>query len=252
VFARRWTVISLALAGGALSACGTSTRSASVPAARASGASITPAQPTATRARARTYAAAVNLKRSDMLGMSVSKPESELVAPTRSTEELARCAGEIDPNALVLDGRSPTFDGVVNGEHETISSNVEVLPSVTLTRQHFIAQDSGRALSCLTRTIRRELEAQDGTRVHFGRVSISRLPEPANIPNSEAVRVTVPILGVPSQIANEPAYSIDALAFISGASEVAITATAFPRPVPSSAEQSILSLLYHRATTHSL
>jgi hypothetical protein len=213
--------------------------------ARASGPSIA-------RARATSYAAAVNLKRSDMSGMSVSKPESDLVAPTRSTEELARCAGEIDPDAMVLDGRSPTFAGVFNGEHETISSNVEVLPSAALTRQHFSAQDSRRALSCLTRTVRRELEAQDGTRVHFGRVSVSRVPTPTNIPNSEAVRISVPILGVPGQIANEPTYYIDALAFISGASEVAITATAFPRPVPSSAEHSILSLLYHRATAHPL
>lgn len=231
----------MAVAAGALSACGSSTPST----AQSGGAPVT-------RAQAAAYAAAINLKASDMTGLTVGKPESEHVVPTPSSEELARCAGEVDPATLILDRDSPTFVGVVNGEHELISSGVEVLPSAAVAKQHFVAQDAQRAITCLRRRIPHELAAQDGARVHFGQVDVTRLPDRAKIPNSEAIRVSVPILGVPNAIARNPVYYIDALVFISDSAEVALTATAFPRPVPSSAEQAILTLLYHRATANRL
>jgi hypothetical protein len=81
-------------------------------------------------------------------------------------------------------------------------------------------------------------------------VTLSQL---LGVAGSLAVEITTSAVGVPSQIAATPSHVyIDVLGFISGASEIDLTAVGFPHPVPAEAEQRLMSLLYTRAQAHKL
>jgi hypothetical protein len=239
-------VLSLALVavGGVLVGCGAN----NAPAASATQSVSAPI----TKAQARAYARAVNLRATDLPGMNASKPEHEGNAPTRLELALARCDGELNPQLRVLNRVSPTFTASTEdedeGEHEEIHSAVEILPTETIAAKHNADQISPRGLDCIRRYIPAAFAKSNTRRLHYGPVTVRHLPNPLpDVAGSFAVEITTSVIGVPSQIAATPPHVyLDILGFLSGASEINLTATGFPEPVPEEAEQRLISVLYAR------
>ncbi len=190
--------------------------------------------------------------------MHSSSPEHEGKAPTRAELDLARCDGELNPQLRVLNRVSPTFtasaEGENEGENEEIHSAVEVLPSQAVAARHNAAQISPRGLQCIRRFIPASLAKGNTRRLHYGPVTLHRLPNPLpGVAGSFAVEITTSVIGVPSQIAATPPHVyIDVLGFISGACEINLDAVGFPQPVPEEAEQRLMSVLYARAQANRL
>lgn len=210
--------------------------------------------PPITRAQAASYAHAVNLRAADLPGMSVTSPERESPRPTRSDREADHCVANVNPDLSVAKINSAKFAGAVEAQHEGIYSNVEVMPTVTLAARNNAANRSQRALSCAARFITKQLDKSNRARVHYGPIKITRLPGPLpGVHGSFGVRIDVAILGVPAAIEpTEPHLYIDSLGFLSGASEIALIAVAFPQPVSEEVDARLISLLHSRAEAHRL
>ena len=244
------TGLAIVAVGGVLAGCGgnntpatSTTQSVSAP---------------ITKAQATTYAHTINLRATDLPGMNASKPEHEGNAPTRLELELAHCDGELNPQLRVLNRVSPAFtasaEGEYEGEHEEIHSAVEVLPSQAVAAKHNAAQISPRGLQCIRRFIPAAFAKSNMRRLHYGPVTVRHLPNPLPyVPGSFAIEVATSVIGVPSQIAATPPHVyLDILGFLSGASEINLTATGFPEPVPEEAEQRLMSVLYARTQANRL
>lgn len=150
--------------------------------------------------------------------------------------------------------KQPTFTASAEGENEEIHSAIEVLPTQAVAARHNAAQVSPRGLRCIRYFIPASLAKSDTRRLHYGPVALSHLPNPLpGVAGSFAIEITTSVLGVPSQIAATPPHVyIDVLGFISGTSEINLTAVGFPEPVPEEAEQRLVSLLYTRAQANKL
>jgi hypothetical protein len=235
----------------AVAGCGGST---SAPATSASAtATATATSEPITKAQATAYAHAVNLRAADLPGMSIAAPEGEHPASGR-LDQVERCAGNVNPDLVVANIHSASFTGTTEPEHEQIRSVVEVMPNAAIAEQNNAANRSQRALACAKRFFPLELGSQNGGRVHYGAVTVSRLPSPlAGVPGSLGYRVAVNILGVPKAIEpTQPRLYVDAFAFLSGPAEVALVTTAFPQPVSEETESRLLLLLHSRAEASKL
>jgi hypothetical protein len=210
-------------------------------AGRSSGARVTALAP-------RPYAHAVNLQPRDLPGTTVTEQEHE-VAPQATTPTQA-CAGLGNLARPIAKVDSAKFVGISGSQHDEIRSNVEVMPTTVLATQKNAAEVSSRAISCAERLLLPKLDAANGSRVHFGHATITRLPDPLpGVTGAVEIRIATPILGVPTAIEPEqPTFYIDAFAFLSGPAEVSMAATAFPKPVPAASETRLLALLHSRAS----
>jgi hypothetical protein len=228
------TLAALAVLSSALPGCGSSSPATST---------VPP-----TKAQATAYAHAVNLRSGDLPGMNVTEAEHE-VAPETSTA-VQSCDGIANLAQPIVKVDSVSFAGVSGSEHEQISSNVEVMPTPRLAAQKNAAEQSARAISCAERLLLPKLSALNGSRVHFGHATITRLSDPLpGVPGAVGIRIAAPILGVPAAIEPvQPTFYIDAFAFLSGTAEVSLAATAFPNPTPKQTETRLLDLLHSRAT----
>jgi hypothetical protein len=233
----------------AVAGCGGST---SAPATSATATATATSEPI-TKAQATAYAHAVNLRAADLPGMSIAAPEGEHPASGR-LDQVERCAGNVNPDLVVANIHSASFTGTTEPEHEQIRSVVEVMPNAAIAEQNNAANRSQRALACAKRFFPLELGSQNGGRVHYGAVTVSRLTSPlAGVPGSLGYRVAVNILGVPKAIeATQPRLYVDAFAFLSGPAEVALVTTAFPQPVSEETESRLLLLLHSRAEASKL
>jgi hypothetical protein len=180
--------------------------------------------------------------------MSIASPEGEHPASKR-LDPVERCAGNVNPDLVLANIHSATFSGTAEPEHEQIRSEVEVMPSAAIAAKNNAVNRSKRALACAKRLFPLELGSQGSGRVHYGTVTVSRLPDPLpGVPGSFGYRVAVSILGVPKAIEpTQPRLYIDAFAFLSGPAEVALLTTAFPQPVSEETDGRLLSLLHSRA-----
>jgi hypothetical protein len=238
--------LAIAAAGGAFAGCGGSTTTAAVP--RAS------ALATPTKAQATAYAQAVNLRAADLPGMSVAELERESPPSKPMGRELERCVGTVNPDLRIVKIISAKFAGAVEAQHEQINSNVEVWPTATLAARNNAASQSRRATSCAERLLPRLLAKSSGARVHYGRVTVTRLPDPLpGVDGSFGIRIAVAILGVPAAIEpTQPSLYIDGFSFLSGPAEVSMLATAYPQPVSEEVSTHLLGLLHSRAEAHKL
>jgi hypothetical protein len=227
----------------ALSSCGSSA-TPSAPALHTS------AEPSATKVSALAYAKAVNLKAADLPGMALTAPERESDPPTGSALEEDRCVGGAIDSPVAKED-SATFAGVSRGEHVEIHSNVEVMATAAIAAKNDAANRSQRAVSCAQRVLPKVLAEANGQRVHFGSLTVTRLP--VSLPGGYGLRVSVSVPPLPGQIGPaHPRLYTDALAFLVGRAEVALMAEAWPRAVPRQAETRLLALLYARARTRRL
>jgi hypothetical protein len=206
-----------------------------------------------TKMQAKVYAHAVNLQEADLPGMNMTSPEGEK-ADARRVGEVERCAGNLTASRVVANIHSATFSGSNEPEHEQIRSDVEVMPSAALAEQNNASNRSQRALACAKRLFPLKLAGKGGSRVHYGSVTVTRLPYPlAGVTGGFGYRIAVAILGVPKAIEpTQPHLYIDAFAFLSGPAEVALITTAFPQPVAEETDSRLLSLLHSRAEANKL
>jgi hypothetical protein len=165
-----------------------------------------------------------------------------------------RCVGIGKLAQPIVKVDSAKFVAVSGSQHEQIVSNVEVMPTAALAATKYAAEQSARGISCAERLLLPKLDAQNGSRVHFGHARITRLPDP--LPGVEGVvgiRLSVPILGVPAAIEpTQPIFYIDAFAFLSGPAEISLVTTSFPDPTSKATETRLLELLHGRATAEPL
>jgi hypothetical protein len=151
----------------------------------------------------------------------------------------------------IADIQSATFTSAAD---EEIHSAVEVLPSASLARRNNAANDSQRAIKCVERFLPGESGKSNGTRVHYGHISVTRLLSPLpGAPGSFGIRITIPILGVPTAIEpTTPHLYLDAFAFLSGPAEIRLLTTSFPHPVSQATDTRLLSILRSRTEENKL
>lgn len=226
--------IAVVAVSGAVSGCGTST-------------------PAITKAQATAYARAVNLQATDLSGMRLTAPEREST-PSGDEAQLYRCAGKPNPGGHLVDLESATFAAPADGDIEQIHSSVEVSPTAAMAAERNAIQTGPRGLACIARLLPRLLDKEDGARVHYGPVTMEKLPDPLpEIEGSFDIRMNVPIEGVPVQIAaTTPHLYVDVLGFVSGAAEVNLMEFSYPQPAQSETEQRLLSVLYERTKANAL
>jgi hypothetical protein len=230
------------LAGTALGGCG----GAASPPQPAAGARVRSAP--VTKAEALAYARAVNLRSSDLPGLTVKSGEGEHEEDGSAPAEraFASCSGGVRPRLRVIERASPTFSGAAPAESEQLGSVVEVMPTRALMERHNAAVHSPRGLACLKHLIPAAMALANTGRVRFGPVAITQLPNTLATPGSFATEFTLPIRGSSADL------YVDALGFTAGASEVTVSAIGYPQAVPEEVEQRLLSLLYGRARAHQL
>ncbi len=207
-----------------------------------------------TRARALAYARAVNMKASDLPEMTATSHEREIASASKEGLEMRSCAANLAPKLRVLKVGSAKFAGVLGSEHQEIWSNVEVMPTAALAARDNTVDKSQRTLTCAEHVLPRIFGKQNGPRVHYGPISITRLSNPLpGVAGSYGIRITVPILGVPTATEpTEPHLYVDGFSFLAGPAEVSMIATAFPQPVSEEAENRLLSVLDTRASANKL
>jgi hypothetical protein len=240
------------LAGG----CGSSKQARTDASSTSHGTSIAAAS--RAKAQATGFAHMVNLVGTDVPQMRLTAPERERKRPTRSAEEVERCAAGTVPERTVLI-RSATFRsengperGALEPEVEQVRSAVEVMPTAALAVHGNALARSARARLCLKRALARSSEASAPLR--RGAISVSSLPSPLpGVPGSFGLRIASTVAATPlgARPGREHVY-MDRFAFVVGAAEIKLTATGAPRPVPTATERRLVALLYNRAKAHRL
>lgn len=197
-----------------------------------------------TKARAKAFATAVNLRAGDLPGFKVGRPTTPSASDNATGDQLARCAGGVVSAKSVYDVGSPEFtltSGIVQQE---VSSEVDVLPSAALVARDLHAVKSARGKKCLATAIGKLLAATKVNGAKFGHVSVesSALPA-AGADGSFALRIldSATISGL-----KIPIY-FDFFGVAIGPAEVSLTAFGFGRAVPSSDELGLVSVLLRRA-----
>ena len=239
-------------AGGALAGCGGDTAAVLAPGA---------ADSAVTKAQAVAYAQAVNLRATDLPGMNASSPEHEGKAPTRLELALARCDGEQDPqqrSSTASRLRSPPPPKTEAKKKASTKRSTQASKSYQPRRSPRSTtrrRSAPVALTASSASFRPPSRRKTRERLRYGPVT---LQQPIQPPTGRPRQLRHPrsrpsILGVPSQIAATPPHVyIDILGFLSGASEINLTATGFPEPVGEEAEQHLLIALYDRAQANKL
>lgn len=234
----RWplaTLLMLAAVTGLAAGCG------------GTGTSTDGTAPQITKAGARAYAQAVNLRAADVPGMSATAPEEERVAPQPLDNHFARCVGRVVPDQLLVSIRSAAFRGHVPDKFEQVNSQVEVMPTTRLAAQHNAAYRTSRGLACISRVLAPALAGAGAAEAGYPNVSRLSTPLPG-IRGSFGIRIATHISATAGQV---PVY-IDVFAFLSGPAEVSLLASGAPRPVPAAVEHRLLSLLHRRALARGL
>jgi hypothetical protein len=253
--------VALALAAGCalVLGCG-STKSASgtaapVPTSPSSSASHGPATGSAvTRSQAVAYAHEVNLRASDVPQMTARSSEREKTSVAPAAFEVSRCAGATDPSLRVADVHSPRFVAGMGTARETVKSDVEVKPSAAIAARDAGAIRSARGLACVTHFLEHRAQEPTLTTQRITRqVAVHSLtaPLPAASGSFEVRIVVTTSAARPGGRLSARSY-FDALGFVSGPAEVALTATHSTQPPSAETEHRLLELLYGRAKAHRL
>lgn len=199
-----------------------------------------------TKARARAFAAAVNLTAADVPGFTGSVAHSTPAGKSLGVTT-ARCAAGVDPRRALVDIDSRDFNRMGAGgiAAEEVSSNVGVLPSSALAARDLAAVRSGRGRRCLAAGVNQLLRTMNAKGVSFGPAVLSTLPHPA--PGADGsfglrIKVTADVHGVRIR------FWVDEFGVRVGPAEVSLTALGVLHPFGAADEQRLLALLVTRAT----
>jgi hypothetical protein len=197
-----------------------------------------------TKADAKTFAVAVNLRRGDVPGFTLKPAEKTTAADKKMGASVATCAGGVDPARAILDADSPDFSVASGIVQQDISSEVEVLPTTALVAKDFAAAISKRGRTCLEHALQKGFDATKIKGVKFGKVSVLTKTVQANGASASfALRFVITATIQGQKI---PYYS-DFLGFTLGQSEVTLSALGFDQPVADKDELGLFSLLLRRA-----
>ncbi|MEA2370964.1 MAG: hypothetical protein QOH12_1358 [Solirubrobacteraceae bacterium] len=197
-----------------------------------------------TKAAAKSFAKAVNLRTGDIPGFKTGAASKTTAADRRMGAAVAKCAGGVDPNRAVYDANSPDFTLASGIVQQDISSEVEILSSSALVAKDLAAEKSRRGRTCLAQALDKVFAGSKITGAKFGKVSVQSTALQANgATGSFAYRfkVTATIHG------QKIPYYADALGFTLGRAEVSLSALGFGVPVSSTDELGLFSLLLRRA-----
>jgi hypothetical protein len=200
---------------------------------------------TITRARARTVAKAINLRRSDLPTFS-QHPNPITQQDERNTAAYVACYGGVPPGDALTVQASPNFasPGSVSA---TFFSEVEILPSAALVAKDLAAATTQRGVSCLNAQIAggfsTGLPKSETLTVHS---SLSRSLGSGGV-RTFAIRTSVSFHAKRGATdADAPVY-IDELGFATGQLEVFLSADETGTTPSRSLEQRLLSILILRA-----
>jgi hypothetical protein len=137
-----------------------------------------------TKAQAVAYAHAVNLRATDVPGMTSNSSEGEVpgVSPNgASSAEFVHCYGGVSPARRVVKMHSPQFSAGRAAEYRSLESRVEVWPSSSLAVRNNSAYQSARGRRCFLRFLRADntqLNEQRSGRLQLGPVRVSTVAYP--------------------------------------------------------------------------
>jgi hypothetical protein len=253
---RRTAAIAVLFAiGGPLAGCGghgasTAGHSDAAHGSGAPGAPHTPGVPS--QAQAQAFARAVNLKAADLPGFSVSPEhghEHETEAEKRLKPELRRCSGSTVEAKAIVEAGSQKFERSAGIASASVSSEVTIAQTATLSAKELAAIRSGRLPKCLAHYFEQLLKSQDFHGASVGPVTTKQGSPPApGMTGSFGLRFTATITLHGIQV---PFY-VDILGFADGPAEVSLDTFGIPRPFPGTVEERLFSLLVERARAHML
>jgi hypothetical protein len=219
-----------------------------------------PGKPTS-KAEARAFARAVNLRSSDLPYMQ-AYPDEGGSKQIRREREFQRCSG-VSAGGRVAHVPSPTFGSDSGGAYQRYQSGVEVLSTADLAAERGADYQTSRTLGCLQRFISKVFHQQDSAKGEYGSIHVSRLPTPLPGVESFGYRIATKVIASaesselsayhpgsrPVARREVPIY-FDILVFIDGPAEVNLDAIGAPRPIPTSVERHLLRLLHLRAVAN--
>jgi hypothetical protein len=247
---RRTIPLMLAVAGGLLSACASSSRPApkksSVGAAPHAVAKSKPLS----RRRALAFARAVNLTAADMPGFSVSSTHQTASPREKRLEgEMLHCVGPAGPSGHLADVSSKDFElkrGIVD---LGVSSEVAVALTPATASAELAAIRSARVRGCFSHYLGLLFQSQRFGAGRVGSVTIAAGTPPApGTAGGFGWRVTATLIARRLKL---PFY-MDVLGFIYGPTRVTLFSSGALRPFPAEAQQRLFSLLLDRAKAQAL
>lgn len=206
------------------------------------------------------YARAVNIRRTDVPGMSVYVAAFE----TKNGPPYSACTTSIDARDRVVASESPWLLRAKRKLTSPVRSTIPVPPIegvhsvVYIMREPVIASHnvaSGRqprAPECLTRLRTKETLGRliDREPYKLG-ISASAIPFPLAGVAGYGLRVQGTLAAALYHLKMRPTYYEDTFGFAVGPAEIVLVFAGVERPFPAAEERRLLSLLYGRAKAHS-
>jgi hypothetical protein len=247
--------LACALAGAACRAPGVHASSTNLATLAASPARSSAAR-APSRARAKAYAHAVNLRGYDVPAMVEAARE----VPTGGralSDAFSRCTGDARPTRSLGDFNSPLFSSRNRRQDAVVASTVAVLPSEAAADGYLDQLATDRARACVRRGYERTWLDRVGARRQLRVIRISATPLPDPAPASyrglrpyvgAAIRVTIDVSARTRRGARvqTPIY-IDELAFASGRAVIALAAESVAYPFSNASERYLIAKLVGRA-----
>jgi hypothetical protein len=200
-----------------------------------------------TKAQARAFARAVNLRAHDVPGFKVSPPEHEheTSAEKQQGHALLRCVGSVAFKRALFQAGSKDFERQTNSSTESVRSDVEVAPTPALAAEQLAAARSEHARACLSSFLQQLFSTQGHTEGGtVGPVSVEVFtPSGPGTAGTFGWRIstTFSLHGIRVPV------RFDILGFGYRTALVLLFDFGFPQPPAGSHEQSLFSLLISRA-----
>jgi hypothetical protein len=249
-------LLACALPNAACQASAVSARATNL-ATLSAGSSVQPStsRPT-TRAQARAYAHAVNLRGYDVPGMTQVAPEG-LIDDRGSWEAFVRCTGELRSTHTVVSIHSPIFTYSDRLRFQSAYSSVAILPSERAADRYVAVLASARARACITHNYRRLLLGRAAERKSLRLGQIAAAPLLASAPTS--YRGLGPYRGTGLRLTIQAGYTtrrgrrvklpfyFEDFVFAYGRAVIGLSAESFLHPFMQANEQYLMRVLVGRA-----
>jgi hypothetical protein len=239
---RTTILLVFAVAGGGLTACGSSSHTRP-------GSHSTAATPSTSRSltkpRALAFARAVSLTAADVPGFTVSStPEANSQREKRLERQMLDCAGAVGSEKALAEESSKDFElrrGILD---LGVSSVVSVAQTADIAAKGLSAFRSAHVRGCFSHYLELLFKAQQVAGASVGLVSIqSGTPPAPGTTGGFGWRVTATLTVHHIRI---PFY-LDLLGFVNGPAQVTLFSSGVLRPFPAPLQQQLFSLLLHRA-----
>lgn len=200
-------------------------------------------------AQAAAFAGAVNLTAADMPGWQETKAAREKAQSGSSEQPLRKCLGV--SSKQVPEYKSARFSRLGDSNSEDITSSVEIVGSAREADAEIASLRGPRALGCL-RAMGPAL-AGNAKQLRVGRLQVSRLPTPASVPDSFALRLATTLSSKQAGRSSPTLQAfIDVYGAVSGRVELGLSAVGVGRAVPAQTSEALLAKLAQRAAAHPL